>query len=262
MDNANNNEKNTYGIEKFEGAFEKEEIGVTIIPTRTINDIRNPEALGVYVYLLARPKGWKLNVKQLREHFQCGQDKMYKILNWLLQETFIICTMLRDKGKYTKPSYRVLLHRQNDTNRNVEIIPPVAETQTETEFQPYTENPDTVKTDTENTETYKTEIVESIEDKNNTPIVPKGTECSFSLFWNLYPVKKGKKQCESRWKRLRLDEKCSSILRALQNQIENDEQWKRGFAPNPLTYINGELWNDEIVTTKPQGKSKDELFFI
>jgi hypothetical protein len=111
-----------------------------------------------------------------------------------------------------------------------------------------------VTPDTVNPTAYKTKNINNKE-KDKTPIVPNGKASMFLLFWSLYPVKKARKQCELKWNRLNLDAKAEFILLALKNQIANDDQWKRGFVPNPLTYINGELWNDEIVNTKPHGKN-------
>ena len=92
----------------------------------------------------------------------------------------------------------------------------------------------------------------------NTPIVPKGDEVGFESFWKLYPTKKGKKQCEDKWRRLKLDDQAEQIVAALQNQIANDDQWKRGFIPNPITYINGARWNDEISQPR-SGKQQKKI---
>lgn len=232
----NNNNSVKYGVEKFEGTFEKEELGVTIIPNESINYIRNAEALGLYLYLLGRPTGWKLNIKQLKEHFQCNKDKIYKLLNYLMAEGFISKTSIREHGRFARNHYRVHLHR---------IINETQETQASNTISPCLDLPDVVITDTVNQDTYKTKNIENKE-YNNTPIVPKGDEKSFSDFWNVYPVKKGRKKCEDKWKRLKLDLKAEVIITKLKTQIEQDDQWKRGFIPNPYTYINGALWEDEI----------------
>jgi hypothetical protein len=93
----------------------------------------------------------------------------------------------------------------------------------------------------------------------NTPIVPKGDEKGFDMFWSLYPSKKGKKQCEAKWKKLKLEDKAPEIVEALKKQIASDDQWKRGFIPNPITYITGFRWEDEI--TKPRtGKTEKKYY--
>lgn len=81
---------------------------------------------------------------------------------------------------------------------------------------------------------------------NKTPISPKGESVLFEEFWRLYPVKKGKKAALKKWNSLRLDNLAEEILSKLKLQIQFDDAWFRGFAPNPLTYLSQERWEDEI----------------
>ena len=73
----------------------------------------------------------------------------------------------------------------------------------------------------------------------------KSTAGKFEIFWNLYPSKKAKKKCEEIWKRRKLDSIAEEIIAKLKIQIETDDQFKRGFIPNPTTYLNQDRWNDE-----------------
>ncbi len=76
--------------------------------------------------------------------------------------------------------------------------------------------------------------------------IPSNKE-DFNKFWEQYPKKVEKKRAEERWNRLSFE---------IQNQILTDipkrkegKQWKEQdgrFVPNPLTYLNGERWNDVI----------------
>ena len=77
----------------------------------------------------------------------------------------------------------------------------------------------------------------------------------FEQFWNVYPKKVGKKPCASKWKSLRLDALANRIIQDVQNRLQNDSGWQRGYAPNPLTYLNQARWEDEIqqVVTKDAG---------
>lgn len=95
----------------------------------------------------------------------------------------------------------------------------------------------------------------------DTPIVPSGDEKNFSDFWEIYPVKKGRKKCEDKWKRLNLDAKASVIIDKVKQQIVGDDQWKRGFVPNPYTYINGSLWEDELSIAPRNGKHEQKKYY-
>lgn len=78
----------------------------------------------------------------------------------------------------------------------------------------------------------------------------------FETFWDLYPIKKNKKRAVQIWRAHNLDKIADDILRRLVIQIEHDDDWLRGFAPHPTSYLNGERWNDEI--TKSQNAVKKE----
>lgn len=69
------------------------------------------------------------------------------------------------------------------------------------------------------------------------------TAFSFEDFWNLYPKKVEKKKTQLKW--IRLNEKDKELIMAdLPNRIKSDS-WQKGFILNPMTYLNGERWNDE-----------------
>jgi hypothetical protein len=64
----------------------------------------------------------------------------------------------------------------------------------------------------------------------------------FTIFWSAYPKKTGKDAAYKSWTKAkpRLDD----VMYALSWQQESD-QWKRGYIPNPATYLNQGRWKDE-----------------
>lgn len=76
---------------------------------------------------------------------------------------------------------------------------------------------------------------------------------SFIDFWNLYNKKQGdKKQCFTKWQKLKpsIQKKILATLPKWKDQFEDSK-----FQPYPLTYLNQERWNDEIIkTAKTQPK--------
>jgi len=69
---------------------------------------------------------------------------------------------------------------------------------------------------------------------------------SFSAFWESYPNKTGKKKAKELWKRnkpILVD-----VLKAIAWQKKTDK-WKKGFIPNPTTWLNEERWEDEPLQT-------------
>lgn len=89
--------------------------------------------------------------------------------------------------------------------------------------------------------------IKPISDTNTKhPISPKGEVDRFQEFWEMYPNKIAKKACYEKWRRLKLDLLADEIFIKLREQIIKDESWIRGYAPNPLTFLTQERWNDEI----------------
>lgn len=75
---------------------------------------------------------------------------------------------------------------------------------------------------------------------------------TFDEFWDIYDKKQDKKKCEDKFKKLSDDVK-EKIRLVLPNYIKlkSDAQFRK----NPLTWLNGECWNDEINIKKESGKS-------
>lgn len=72
----------------------------------------------------------------------------------------------------------------------------------------------------------------------------------FESWWNLYGNKKGKVKCESKYKSLLKKHNHESIMEGTHNYLKNREilSAKGEFVPqqkNPLTFLNGEHFNDE-----------------
>lgn len=77
---------------------------------------------------------------------------------------------------------------------------------------------------------------EIVQGGDNTP--------SFKDWWDLYDKKRGRKKAEAKWERLKDSDKraCYEATPAYVASIENKQ-----FQKDPLTYLNGECWNDEII---------------
>lgn len=67
---------------------------------------------------------------------------------------------------------------------------------------------------------------------------------SFEDWWNTYNKKRGRKKAEAKWNKLSHADKmaCMKATPIYVASIE-DKQYQK----DPLTYLNGECWNDEII---------------
>lgn len=81
----------------------------------------------------------------------------------------------------------------------------------------------------------------------------KKDEASVELFdkwWNAYDKKRSKKKALEKWLKLKVEQqtKCLSVVDAYVRSTP-DKQYRM----DPTTYINGEHWEDEIITRKESG---------
>ena len=255
-------EQNLSSIEKYDGTFEQDELGVTLIPTETIQAIRNPFDLALFVFLASCPKTWKLIPKYLAAHFSCNKDRVYKSLESLIEQGFITRTEVRQKGKFANYHYQLHL-------RNTKISCP----KTPVLEKPEPVNPDTYKTYNiknkdfkNNKKDLKTLVLseertkkdgtlfseetrkKKVSGKKITAVDYRGDE-RFMKVMKAYPIKKKTAHAYKMWLRLNPDdERVGMILEDIEKRMVGDSQWIDGFIPHLGTYLNPECpgFEDEI----------------
>jgi len=74
---------------------------------------------------------------------------------------------------------------------------------------------------------------------------------SFKEFWDVFPsVRKiAKAKCEEKWYNRKLYEIKDDIINHVQ-EMKKTKQWKEGYSPAPMTYINQSRWLDPIESKK------------
>lgn len=99
-------------IQKFKGKFKEIKGGGTILFTKTIQSITNPDLLAVYVYLASKPPEWNANVNELSLHFKkMGRDKIRKCLSDLCMIGLLKRVTARDeRGIILGYDYYLYLH--------------------------------------------------------------------------------------------------------------------------------------------------------
>jgi len=73
----------------------------------------------------------------------------------------------------------------------------------------------------------------------------------FTDFWQVYPRKRGKQPAAAKWKSKRLDARADEIIADVRKRITSDDRWKRGFIPDPATYLGQERWEDALGDDPP-----------
>lgn len=92
-----------------------------------------------------------------------------------------------------------------------------------------------------------------IKKKNKTPPTPLAGGMRFIEFWACWPSsprKVGKASCEKKWVARNLDSLADQIIGHVE-ALKNSQQWREGFEPAPLTYINQSRWQDAAETDAP-----------
>jgi hypothetical protein len=85
-------------------------------------------------------------------------------------------------------------------------------------------------------------------------------EIEFEKFWEMYEKKNDRKKAFQKWKKLKQEDK-EKIFKTLPDYVKSTPDIK--FRKNPVTYLNNESWNDDIVypsNTTRETKKSNSLF--
>lgn len=93
-------------------------------------------------------------------------------------------------------------------------------------------------------QTQSERIPNAMQTNNHKPLTnnQKPIDIRFDAFWIMYPKKVGKEAARKAW--IKHDPDIDMVIKAIRWQ-EISTQWKKGFIPNPSTYINQHRWLDE-----------------
>lgn len=80
------------------------------------------------------------------------------------------------------------------------------------------------------------------------PIVglPENDTQKFTLFWKAWPAsqrKVAKAECQKKWRSMKLDPLAEQIITHVE-AMKLKKQWRDGYEPAPLTYLNQRRWED------------------
>lgn len=213
----------------------------TIVSNAVCLDPRlSMRALGLLVRMLSRPDDWHTNSEALSREFDCGRDQTRSVLRELADAGYMQLRKEQgDNGQFSSKWYvfdepqAPATEKPGPGNRGLETRTPVDQA-----LLPRT---DLTRTDTN-------------------PPTPKGerSPVGFEEFWKAWPAsprKVGKKQCSDKWARKKFGAITEEILVHVM-AMKMTKQWRDGFEPAPLTYLNGERWKDGV----PVGSTSSDAF--
>lgn len=206
----------------------------TVIPNDILNDRDIPaDSLGLLAYLLSKPDNWEIQSTHLCNRFNCGRDRVYRMLRDLRQCSYA------DFERAADGSTTWIISETRTTQ-------PYAEN-TDKDKKPHPEKPHLEKPDLGFPhDIVSTERAVNTETSFNTEKSYRSTASLFDRWWDAYPKKVGKKTAKSIWQRRKLDTLADTIIHDTVTRSAVCQKWADGFIPNPTTYLNGDRWEDEI----------------
>lgn len=91
----------------------------------------------------------------------------------------------------------------------------------------------------------KKRVEKSKEEKDKT--ISSSGDDSFDRFWEIWPKtdrKADKAKCKAKWAKANFSLEAEAILAHVGSMKATNQQWKNGYEPAPLTYLNGRRWED------------------
>lgn len=79
----------------------------------------------------------------------------------------------------------------------------------------------------------------------------------FEKFWDMYSKKVGREKCELKWKEIKDSDK-EIIFKVVPDYVKSTPVLK--YRKNPLTYLNGQCWNDDIIFEEEPAKQQEPKF--
>ena len=196
-------------------------------------------AKGLLGYLLSRPDNWSVCVADLVNRSTDGRDSCYAALKELGEAGYISkAAKTAEAGRFA--GYDYLVHES-----------PVGKT-----VYGESVSGETVygKSDTNNSKYNEKELNEKESNNINSASLER-----FDHFWKLYPKKTTKKATKDAWLKIKMtDDLFKTIIEAITRQAPT---FKDGFILDPVRWVKGERWEEEVAGTAKATTNKPQDFF-
>lgn len=83
--------------------IEKISSGYDVLHRKTVQAIKDPVALGIWVYLMSLPENWEVSYEQIKKHFGIGEQKRLKAFAELRRlGLYEVARIKGEKGRFTE----------------------------------------------------------------------------------------------------------------------------------------------------------------
>lgn len=236
-------------VEKF--VITKESSNFTVLPNKVLQNLKNPDALGLWCYLASLPPLFQFYKDSLRKHFTIGREKLDKLLAILKDSNLIKIQVVRGEcGKFLNWELQVLNgdlfssnfdEIQENINDNNNLIQ-------NTGFQysgsispeyglPVTGFSTPINTININTIQNQKLFCSSRDERDSL----------FETFYSSYPRHQGRTQAMKAWKKLKCEPIGEKIIEHVKARIAGEWAGKeKQFIPLPASFLNSKRWEDEL----------------
>jgi hypothetical protein len=237
-------------IEKFTGSFTKEQLGVTILPTKTIQFLRD-ESLMLWAYLASKHDDWEPNQKEIQKHFGWGERKTRNLFTKLTTLGLLVVTKIRKSGMFQNVHYHLNLtipdHINTDLSPSVGLRPVVDRPAVSAVHTKHRE---------QNIELTKKPLcpsqaideakgLDKKRSKTSKTLEPTNYSEEFLDFWYIYPRKAGKSTAFKSWLKIPTEQNKKDLLTNLEKLLPELNTRESKHIKMPASYINSKPWEDE-----------------
>lgn len=242
-----NNNQSLYENLSDDSPSIRECTGFTQINNNVINNIKNGDAFLVWCYLYSKTPNWKTIKQNIKNVYGFGDLKIKKIFSYLRRANLIEYVQSKSaNGHYERVQICVLNGKKFDkTQCWLDDAPVVQKTAP------------AVNCTNGNDELRNTDITKDLNEHNTdsysaTDVAQEREADNFNSFWDIYPIKKNKIRARKIWERKKLNKIAVLIMNDVAKRQVHDSQWQDvQFIPHPSTYLQNELWQDEMSTASP-----------
>ena len=208
-----------------------------IVPNSLANDsYLSFAARGMLIYILSRPVNWEIKLADLQKVGDCGRDKIYSLINELLESKYLVRRQANETGGFKKVSYDAFSEPQ--------------------ENRVLTDLTDTGFTDTPNTDAYKEKKVQRKESTKDTSRIidyeengmSEGVneldEDDFGLWWYAYPRQYKRASAKMAYFAARRKTDAVTLLKAAEIYAQENYGVEKKFIKAPENWLREMLWED------------------
>ena len=209
----------------------------SILPNQILLDNRlDNKSKIIWVYIQGKPKDWDFSAERIAKQLNMGKTQTKEYLKELEIHGYLV------RNKLTTGRVEYFLY-----------CPPIKKPESENETMaqdPESEKATVRKSHHGNSDPISNKDSIVIKNHSNKEIP------SFSKFWDIYPKKVGKKDALKVW--LKINPPLEIVLEFIGLASQTD-RWKKGFIPDPTTFLNQERWTDDFSYYNDRKNSKESL---